>query len=263
MKRNLTFFVALIMLITIGCSVGLAPENGSPTQQKKLSAGTEGTMYPWTYVEDGKVVGLEADIMAEIGKRTGYEIELKPMDWSGLFGNFVAKPIDTVANIVTITDERKQKYFFTQPYLYNPMVLATKSTSDIKSLEDINGRSIVIEVGSSDEIVLKELESKMGVKLKPVYYEGISVTDVANGRVDLWIGGEPSVNTMIEEGGYDLRIIGRIGSYQEYGYPFLKNEKGQKLCTAFDNAISEMKKDGTLKNISEKWLKLNITEKPE
>ncbi|MCB7060002.1 transporter substrate-binding domain-containing protein, partial [Eggerthella lenta] len=75
------------------------------TEKKKLEVGTEGTMFPWTYVEDDKIVGFEADIMAEISKRTGYEIEMKAMDWSGLFGNLDAKRVDTVANIVTITDE--------------------------------------------------------------------------------------------------------------------------------------------------------------
>lgn len=100
------------------------------------------------------------------------------------------------------------------------MVLATKADSDINSLDDIDGRTIVVEVGSSDEMVLKQLEDGLGVDLEPVYYEGISITDVENGRVDLWIGGEPSLNTNIEAG-YDLKIIGQTGSYQEYGYPFL------------------------------------------
>ena len=83
-----------------------------------------------------------------------------------------------------------------------------------------------------------------------------------NGRVDLWIGGEPSLNTNIEAG-YDLKIIGQTGSYQEYGYPFLIGDEGEELCTVFDNALAEMKKDGTLKNISEKWFKMDITQKPE
>ena len=170
--------------------------------------------------------------------------------------------MDTVANIVTITDERKEKYVFTQPYVYNPMVLATKADSDINSLDDIDGRTIVVEVGSSDEMVLKQLEDGLGVDLEPVYYEGISITDVENGRVDLWIGGEPSLNTNIEAG-YDLKIIGQTGSYQEYGYPFLIGDEGEALCSVFDNALTEMKKDGTLKNISEKWFKMDITQKPE
>ena len=142
-------------------------------------------MYPWTYTEDGKIVGYEADIMEEIGKRTGYDIELEAVDWSGIFGALDSGRVDTIADIITITDERQEKYEFTQPYVYNPMVLATKSTNDeINSMDDIDGQSIVVEVGSSDELVLDQVQKKFGVTLQPEYYEGISITDVENGRVD-------------------------------------------------------------------------------
>ena len=258
-RRSLLLMMMVAGVLITACSAG---GNKDSTEKKTLVAGTEGTMFPWTYVEDNKIVGFGADIIAEISKRTGYDIEMKAMDWSGLFGNLDAKRVDTVANIVTITDERKEKYVFTQPYVYNPMVLATKADSDINSLDDIDGRTIVVEVGSSDEMVLKQLEDGLGVDLEPVYYEGISITDVENGRVDLWIGGEPSLNTNIEAG-YDLKIIGQTGSYQEYGYPFLIGDEGEALCSVFDNALTEMKKDGTLKNISEKWFKMDITQKPE
>ena len=83
----------------------------------------------------------------------------------------------------------RKKYEFTQPYVYNPMVLATKSTNDeINSMDDIDGQSIVVEVGSSDELVLDQVQKKFGVTLQPEYYEGISITDVESGRVALWIG---------------------------------------------------------------------------
>lgn len=243
---------------------GSAAKEESPEEvsdgKKTLKVATEGSMYPWTFTEDGEIAGYEADIMAEMEKRTGYTIELEAIDWSGIFGALDAGRADTIADIITITDERKEKYVFTQPYVYNPMVLATKSDSDINSMEDIDGKTMVVEVGSSDEIVLEQVQKEFGVKIEPVYYEGISITDVENGRVDLWIGGEPSLNTQINEGEYDLKVVGFTGSYQEYGYPFLKGEEGEALCKEFDDALTAMKEDGTLKAISEKWFKMDITE---
>ena len=101
------------------------------------------------------------------------------------------------------------------------MVLATKSTNDeINSMDDIDGQSIVVEVGSSDELVLDQVQKKFGVTLQPEYYEGISITDVENGRVALWIGGKPSLTVQIEQGEYDLKIVGETGYYQQYAYPF-------------------------------------------
>ena len=140
------------------------------------------------------------------------------------------------------------------------MVLATKSSNtDINSMKDIDGKTIVVEVGSSDELVLDQVQKKYSVTLKPKYYDGISITDVENGRVDLWIGGKPSITTQIKKGEYDLKIVGETGYHQEYGYPFRKDENGKALLSAFDSALSEMKKDGTLKKISEKWFDMDIT----
>lgn len=266
-KKKLFSLVAAIAILSsfmmVGCSSKEeAKEDAAPKEEVVIKAGTEGTMFPWTYMEGEKVVGLEADMAEEIGKRIGKKIELEPIEWSGLFGSLDSNRIDTVANIVTVNDERKEKYEFSETYIYNPMVLATKSDSDIDSLEDLDGKSIVVEAGSSDEQVVADLEKKLGIKMEHVYYEGISIQDVVNGRVDLWIGGKPSINVQIKEG-YDLKIIGETGDYQEYAYPFVKGEEGSKLAEEFNKALNEMREDGTLSKISEKWLEMDVTKKPE
>lgn len=264
MKKRSAFLVIMltgIMALT-ACSSGSGDEAADGQEEKKeLTVATEGSMYPWTYTEDGEIVGYEADIMKEISERTGYEITLEAEDWDGIFGSLDAGRVDTIADIITITEERQEKYVFTQPYVYNPMVLATKSDSEIQTMDDIDGASIVVEVGSSDELVLQQVQDSFNVTLEPTYYDGISVTDVENGRVDLWIGGKPSVTTQIEKGEFDLRIVGETGYYQEYGYPFPKTEEGEALCKEFDQALTEMKEDGTLKEISEKWFDMDITVK--
>ncbi len=266
MKRKSMLFALLMtgVMVLSACSGGTkdtkSDEKASDDSKKTLKVATEGNMYPWTYTEDGKIVGYEADIMEEIGKRTGYDIELEAVDWSGIFGALDSGRVDTIADIITITDERQEKYEFTQPYVYNPMVLATKSTNDeINSMDDIDGQSIVVEVGSSDELVLDQVQKKFGVTLNPEYYEGISITDVENGRVALWIGGKPSLTVQIEQGEYDLKIVGETGYYQQYAYPFPKTEEGKALCKEFDDALTAMKEDGTLKKISEKWFNMDIT----
>ena len=237
-------------------------EENNSSAEKELVAGTEGVMIPWTYMENEKLIGFEPDLCAEIGERIGYDITLEPIEWSGLFGAFDAGRIDFVANIVTINEERLEKYYFTEPYLYNPMVIATKSDSDISSLEDIGGMSIVVEAGSSDEQVVEALEEKFGYELEKVYYDGISINDVELGRVDLWIGSEPSILANIEAG-YKLKVIDRTGEFQEYGYPFPKTDEGAKLRDEFNSALDKMREDGTLSEISEKWLLEDYTQKPE
>ncbi len=228
------------------------------SEKRVLHVGTEGNMFPWTYTEDNKVVGFEADILNEIGERLGYEIDMQTIKWSGLFGSLDSGRLDTVANIVTINPEREEKYYFTKPYVYNPMVLATNGDSDINSMDDIDGRSVVVEAGSSDEQAMDALEAKMGITLERVYYEGISIKDVELGRVDLWIGGEPNLKTNIANG-INMKIVGPTDEVQEYGYPFPKTEEGKALCEEFDQVLDEMHEDGTLTEISERHFGMDVT----
>lgn len=258
MKKIIKLFTFLILGLTV-----IMSSTQVNAQDDIIKAGTEGSIFPWAYTENNEIIGFDPDIINEISKRIGKDIQLEAIEWAGLFGSFDSGRIDTVANIVTINEERKEKYNFTKPYAYNPMAIATKSDSKIEKLEDMDGKSIVVEVGSSDEQVVDALEERLGIKLNRVYYDGISVSDVESGRVDLWIGGLPSLTTMIEKGEYDLKIIDTTGEYQEYGFPFPKNEKGDELLKEFDKALDEMREDGTLAEISKKWLGMDITSVPE
>ena len=67
------------------------------------------------------------------------------------------------------------------------------------------------------------------------------------------------MTVQIEQGEYDLKIVGETGYYQQYAYPFPKTDEGKALCKEFDDALTAMKEDGTLKKISEKWFNMDIT----
>lgn len=273
-KKIFALMLVFVLIISVGCSNDSnvnnetevvsteEPQNQDSETKGTLIAGTEGTMIPWTYMDGDEVVGFEADMMKEVSKRTGYEIEMKPIEWAGLFGSLDSDRIDLVANIVTINEERQEKYEFTEPFLYNPMVIATQADSEITSLEEVDGMSIVVEAGSSDEQVVDALEEKYGITLERTYYQGISINDVELGRVDLWIGSAPSIAANIEAG-YKLKVIDKTGEYQEYGYPFLKGEEGEKLRDEFDLALKSMREDGTLSEISQKWLVEDYTNTPQ
>lgn len=251
--------VSLLLCLVVALTLSLAGCGSKTTGKKTVRIATEATEYPWTYTKDDEIVGYEADVINEIAKRCGFEVEWEIVDWDGIFGMLESGKVDTIASIVTITDERSEKYNFSQPYVYNPMVLATKSDSSINSMDDIDGKTIVVETGTSDELVLNQVEKSFNVTLEPKYYDGISIIDVENGRVDLWIGGRPSVQTAIDKGEYDLKIVGDTGYYQEYGYPFMPTDEGDELREQFDEALTAMKEDGTLKEISEKWLSMDVS----
>ena len=96
MKKTLFTALLLVTMTLTACSPSsdLGKTASSQSTQKTIKVATEGNMYPWTYTEDGKIVGYEADIMDEISKRTGYDIKLEAIDWSGIFGALDSGRVD-------------------------------------------------------------------------------------------------------------------------------------------------------------------------
>ncbi len=124
-----------------------------------------GTHPPYNYMEDDKLVGYEVDIWNEIAKRNGFELEYTTAQLSGLFGMLETGKIDTILSQITITDERKEKYDFTTPYMYNPGGwLINKDSDDVETIQDLYGKSAAVVTGSVD-IQMYENARRM-VKLK-------------------------------------------------------------------------------------------------
>lgn len=213
--------------------------------------------------EDGNLAGFDYDVWQEIGKRTGYQIDYQVMEWDALWSMLESGRIDTVGNQISVTDEREKKYVFTEPYAYNIYCLmAAKDNEKIQTMDDLkSGMTIACETNTSDEIILNAINKDYGIELEPTFYDGMSVQDVALGRCDLWPRAETGCNATLKEVD-NLKIVGKTSVVETNAYPFDKTERGEKLAKLASEAISEMQKDGTLKELSEKWFDMDISEKP-
>ena len=219
----------------------------------------------WTQTDkDGKIDGFEHDMWEEISKRTGYKVEYTIIDFESIWPMIDSDRLDVIANQVTLTEERKKKYEHTSPYAYNVYCLiARKNNEELKSIEDIkDGMSISCETNSSDEKIVEALNNKYNVKLKPVFFEGMSVQEVALGRCDLWPRAETSALITIKEVD-NLKILGKTPVLESDAYFFNKSDRGKMLREVVDKALDEMRNDGTIKKLSEKWFNVDISVKPE
>lgn len=251
---NKKFFKILSMVIIIFSLIGCSKNeknDESKTEEKVIKVGCEATTPGWIQTNnDGKLEGFDYDVWQEIGKRTGYKIEYKVMDWDGMWPMIMDNRLDTVGEQISITDERKEKYNFSEPYAYNYYCLiSAKDNKNLNSLKDLkSGMTISCETNSSDEIIVDTLNKEYNIELKKVFYDGMSVKDVALGRCDLWPRAETSAMLTIKEVD-NLKILGRTSIIETNAYPFAKTERGKMLAELTSKTLSEMKKDGTLKKI--------------
>ncbi len=223
-----------------------------------LRVGMSGGYYPFTFVEQDVLKGFEVDVMNAVGEQTGDDIEFVTASFSGLAGMLDSGRIDTIANQITITPERKAKYAFTEPYVYDgAQVVVRKGNDAIEGVEDLKGKTVAVNLGSNYEQLLRELPYADDIDIKT--YESNIEQDVALGRADAFVMDRVSATQVIKDKPLPLALAGQPFSRIENALPFRDDEAGHALRDRINKALDVLREDGTLKQISEKWFGTDIT----
>ena len=245
---------------TLALALGLATSLGAmTTQADTLRVGMSGGYYPFTYVEQDELKGFEVDLMNAIGNITGDDVEFVTASFSGLAGMLDSRRIDTIANQITITPERQEKYLFSDPYVYDgAQVVVRKGNDAIHGVEDLKGKTVAVNLGSNYEQLLNELPYADDINIKT--YDSNIEQDVALGRADAFVMDRVSATQVIKDKPLPLELAGQPFSKIENAYPFRDDEAGAAMKDRIDEALAELRESGKLSDISEKWFGTDITQ---
>ncbi len=225
-----------------------------------VKVGMSGRYYPFTFVQQDKLQGFEVDVWNEIGERLDREVEFVTTNFSGLFGMLETGRIDTISNQITITPERLEKYDFADPYVYDgAQIVVRKGNDSIQGLEDLKGKKVAVNLGSNFEQLMRKHDTNNEINI--ITYETNLEQDVALGRTDAFVMDRVGSAQLIKEAGLPLQLAGQPFDTMENAFPFVKTPKQQALLAEVNQALAEMRADGTLTQISEKWLGADITSK--
>ena len=227
-------------------------------QGDPLRVGMSGQYFPFTFVEQDTLKGFEVDVMNAIGKEMGREIQYQTANFSGLFGMESGR-IDTVANQITITEERQKAYIFSEPYVYDGAQVVTKEgNTEVEGVEDLKGKTVAVNLGSNFEALLRELPYADQINIKT--YESNLERDTALGRVDAFVMDRVSASQIIKEKPLPLELAGPTFSQITNAYPFRDTDAGRALRDEVNAALAALRDNGTLASISEKWFGTDITQ---
>ena len=233
-------------------AIGLAAGAHADT----LKVGMSGGYFPFTFVEQDTLKGFEVDVMEAVAEEMGTEVEFVTANFSGLFGMLESGRIDTIANQITITEEREQKYLFTSPYVYDGAQVVTKEGNDeVSGVEDLAGKTVAVNLGSNYEQLLRELPYADEIDIRT--YESNIEQDTALGRVDAFVMDRVSATQVIKEKPLPLALAGKPFSEIRNALPFRQDD--QELRDEVDQALDTLREDGTLSEISELWFDADIT----
>ncbi|QTP59829.1 amino acid ABC transporter substrate-binding protein [Billgrantia antri] len=239
-------------------SSALAFVNIAQAEDDVLRVGMSGSYFPFTFVEQDTLKGFEVDVMRALGEEMGVEIEFETANFSGLFGMLESGRIDTIANQITITEEREAKYLFTEPYVYDgAQVVVREGNEEIEGVEDLKGKRVAVNLGSNYEQLLRELPYADDIDIRT--YDSNIEQDTALGRVDAFVMDRVSASQLIKEKPLPLQLAGEPFSSIRNALPFRDTEADRALRDRVDEALATLRDDGTLASISERWFGTDIT----
>jgi cystine transport system substrate-binding protein len=223
-----------------------------------LTVGTEGTYKPFSYHEEGsgELTGYDVEVITAVAEKMGVEAEFQETQWDAIFAGLEAGRFDVIANQVSITDERKETYDFSDPYTVSSGVIVTAADNDdISSFEDLDGKTTAQSLTSN----WYELAQEAGANVEPVEGWAQSITLLEQGRVDATINDELTYldyqKTNNNEG---IKIAATTDETSESAVAVAKGST--ELVDAINTALGELREDGTLAEISEKYFGSDVSE---
>ncbi|MEK4228887.1 transporter substrate-binding domain-containing protein [Solibacillus sp. FSL H8-0538] len=262
MKKLLTGLFLGLSVLLVACSSDES-DSSSAEQQNKLqqikeagviTIGLEGTFPPFSFHdESGALTGFEYEIADQIAKDLGVEVKYVETKWDALIAGLDTDKYDFVINNISITDERKEKYDFTIPYMRSVAKLAVHTDSDIQSLEDFAGKKAAQTITSN----FAQEAIDLGAEVVPMDNLTNSIELVLQKRADGTIHDQVTFLTFLkEQKDAPLRLV--EGEVSSTDIALILNQNNEEFREALNDIIKKRSEDGTFAAISEKYFGDNI-----
>ncbi|MDI7862091.1 amino acid ABC transporter substrate-binding protein [Rhizobiaceae bacterium n13] len=221
-----------------------------------LKIGTEGTYAPFTYHDaSGKLVGFDVEIGEAVAAKLGVKPEFLEGKWDGLIAGLDSNRYDAVINQVGITEARKQKYDFSEPYIASKAVLIVRADDDsIKGFEDLKGKKAAQSLTSN----FGKLAQENGAELVGTDGFDQSIQLVLTGRADATINDSLSfLDFKKQKPDANVKIAAEQANADYSGIIVRKGDA--ELVAAINKALEEIKADGTYQKISDKYFGQDVS----
>ncbi|SFJ77137.1 transporter substrate-binding domain-containing protein [Thermoflavimicrobium dichotomicum] len=250
----------LILLNIAGCNLKSdeSAANGKTEKVQKVIVGT-GTQFPNICFIDknGKLTGFDVELVREIDKRLPeYEFELKTMEFSNLLLSLQTKKIDFIAHQMEKNPDREARFLFnSEPYnIFPNKVVVHKNNNDIRSIDDLKGKKVIVSPTSNQAYIVEQYNKKHNNAINIVYTNGGDdiISQLKTGRADATISTQFAVDYNNKTVDAQQKTVGPVLTNSKVYFILRKDEK--KLSDRIDQALKEIKADGTLSILSVKWL---------
>ena len=252
MKRSLAVLFVVVTLAGLVLSACTAKPTSTVT---KYVIATDAAWPPMEFVDANKnIVGFDIDLMNAIAKEQGFEVEFRNTAWDGIFAGLETGSYDAILSSVTITDERKQVYDFSDPYMNAGQAIVVKiDDTTIASEQDLVGKVVGAQIGTTGAFAVADIAD---TTLKEYDTVDLAFLDLINGNVVAVLCDTPvAADYALASAEYKgkVKIVGEPLTEEYYGLTVRKG-KSQDLLKAFNEGLNKLKENGTYDSLYSKWI---------
>ena len=274
MKKIAAFLLAALMAFSaVSCNQSAdtgVDDSWEKIQEKgEIVLGMDDAFPPMGYTDTatGEIIGFDVDVAKEVFSRLGVELKLQPIEWNSKEMELDGGNVDLLWNGYSYTEDRAEKQTLSDAYMKNNQVILVKADSSYQSFADLAGKSLGVQSDSSAEDALesdeaREFRESLG-EIVPIDDYSKAILEIENGLIEaiaidevvarFYLTNDPGAYRIIEKEDGTVESL----AVEDYVIGFRKGD--QALCDKVNETLKEMKADGTLGEISEKWFGEDVT----
>lgn len=265
MKKKLlsvVLCVATVAVMFAGCGASKDDTGASANSTEKHSSGsktyiiaTDTTFAPFEFTNsNGKFVGIDVDILSAVAKDQGFKYKLNSLGFDAALAALESKQADGMIAGMSVTDERKKTYDFSDTYYDADVTMAVAKDSDIKTYDDLKGKKVAVKTGTNGSIYAKSIKDKYGFDLVEFKDSPTMYQDVALGNTVACFEDYPVMAYNIKQGAAMKIPDGVNAAGSSYAFAVLKGEN-KELMDMFNKGLADIKADGTYQKIIDSYTK--------
>lgn len=217
-------------------------------QSDVIKVATDATFPPMEFMENDKFAGFDIELVEAVAAKMGKKVEWVNIDFKGLVPGLVSKRFDMAVSAIYITDERKKVVDFSDAYYAGGLVAMVKEGSPIKTIKDLDGKKVSVQVGTKSVIYLNEKHPQVQLVEVQKNQEMFNLVDI--GRADAAVTGKPAAFQYIRTRG-GMQVLPEQLTTEEYGMAVRKDLP--QLTVSVNKALAALKSDGSYQAIVAKW----------
>ncbi len=228
-------------------------------QQKSITVGFDNTFVPMGFEEkNGNYAGFDIELAKYVSKKLGITVHFQPIDWDMKETELQNGTIDAIWNGYSATDERREKVDFTIPYMQNTQILVVKKTSGIHSVEDMTGKVLGAQNGSSGMLDFEEHPEVLKNRVKggdADQYQSVNeaIIDLKNDRIDALLIDRVYADYYLTTEGIADQYDTIPSGFESESFAVGVRLADEKLLEALNKAFKELYQEGIFQQISQKW----------